>query len=197
MKHPHLAAALASTFLTLAACESSLSPPARPEPSTTPLDDAAAAEHYARALELDAAGRPAEAGAEVALALAAGAGRDAALLAARLAILGGDLDGAAEQLGRLLAADPRDVAARYNLGLVAHRRGKYNQARSEYLAALKLDPTHAAARYNLAVLTADAGAREEARHHTRKFVELAPNDPRTRTLLARVGLPEGAGAPAN
>jgi len=145
-------------------------------------------EHYQRALDLEAAGRLVEAAAEVDRALAAGAGRDARLLAAKLAILREDWDAATPHIERLLQENPRDADAQYNLGLVAQRRGGFNKARAAYLAALRADPSYAAARYNLAVLTWDAGARDEARHHAQKFLELAPGDPRIAELRRKVEL---------
>lgn len=165
-------------------------PPATIQPTTDPeavvVPDAQ--EHYARALELDAAGRPVEAGVAAEQALAAGGGRDAALLAAKLAIVRDDLSLAEQILRRLAAAEPSFASARYNLGLVAHRRGEFNGARTEYLAALRADPRHAAARYNLTLLTWGAGVKDEARHHALKFIELAPDDPRSAQLRTRLAL---------
>jgi len=164
-----------------------------PQVSAAPVTAAAAPvgpsaeEHYAKALALDAAGHPTEAAVAAEHAVAAGAGRDARLLAAKLAILRDDLVGADRLLRPLAAEEPELASARYNLGIVAHRRGEYNRARGEYLAALKADSRHAAARYNLAVLTWDAGITEEARYHVRKFLELVPGDPRGAQLQARVG----------
>lgn len=150
---------------------------------------------YRRALELEAAGRLVEAAAEVERAIAAGAGRDARLLATKLAILREDWDAAAPHLEHLLQENPRDADAQYNLGLVAQRRGSFNKARAAYLAALRADPSYAPARYNLAVLTWDAGARDEARHHAQKFLELAPGDPRAAELRRKVEL-DAVPAPA-
>lgn len=165
---------------------------AAPTTATAPPDATLAAKqeaerHTAAAVELEAAGRLVEARTEVELALAGGAGRDAQLLAAKLAILRDDLD-TASRLLEPLAADGTDALVLYNLGLIAQRRGTYNPARSRYLAALKADPNYAPARYNLALLTWDAGIKDEAHHHTLKFIELSPGDPRGPELAARVGL---------
>jgi len=159
-----------------------------PTPEATKEAEAAEAErHYQAALALESAGRLVEARGEVELALAGGAGRDAQLLAAKLAILRDDLDVAARLL-EPLAADGRDALVLYNLGLIAQRRGTYNVARSRYLAALKADASYAPARYNLALLTWDAGIKDEARHHAARFLELSPNDPRGAELRAKVEL---------
>ncbi len=172
-------------------------PEAAPAPVTAPTKTAEADTHYRAALELEAAGRLVEARSEVELALAGGAGRDAQLLAAKLAILRDDLD-VASKLLEPLAVDGTDALVLYNLGLIAQRRGVYNSARTRYLAALKADPTYAPARYNLALLTFDAGIKDEAQHHALKFIELSPGDPRSVELRARVGLdaaPPPAGPP--
>lgn len=171
---------------------------ATPTPVTPPPVEAKLAgedPHYLLALEFEAAGRFLEARNEVELAIAAGAGRDAKLLAAKLAILRDDLD-AAQRLLEPLAGDGKDALVLYNLGLIAQRRGEYNNARTRYIAALKADPNYAAIRYNLAVLTWDAGAREEAKHHAEKFLELSPDDPRGAELRKQVGLEATPTGPA-
>ncbi len=164
-----------------------------PEPAAPKPDDPEAHLHYVRALEYESSGRLVEARAEVDQALAAGAGRDAKVLAAKLAILRNDLDAAAGLLTPL-AADSSDVLVHYNLGLIAQQRNQYNAARSAYLAAVKADPSYAPARFNLAVLAWDAGVHEEAQHHARKFFELSPDDPRAAELRTRVNL-DASGAP--
>ena len=190
---------LPSLLALLLACDSQPSRPVAneadavpPQPQVAAVDAVmkamqAADQHTLAALELEAAGRMVEARAEVELALAGGAGRDAQLLAAKLAILRDDLDTAARLL-EPLAADGTDALVLYNLGLIAQRRGTYNLARSRYLAALKADPNYAPARYNIALLTFDAGIKDEAHHHATKFIELSPGDPRGPELAARVGL---------
>jgi tetratricopeptide (TPR) repeat protein len=138
---------------------------------------AEAEHHYALALDLEAAGRYDEARAEIELALADGGGnRDAKLLAAKLAILREDFDEASRLL-EPLSKDAGDALVLYNLGLVAQKRGRYNSARSRYLAALRADAAYNPARFNLAILTWEAGAKEEAVHHARKYIEAEPNSP--------------------
>lgn len=208
-----VASSILSRFLILAlgastlACDSA-QPQPQPQPAapvvaaTPPPTPAPAAElkpeddpHYLLALEFEAAGRFVEARNEVDLAIAAGAGRDARLLAAKLAILRDDLD-AAQRLLEPLASDGKDALVLYNLGLIAQRRGEYNNARTRYIAALKADPNYAATRYNLAVLTWDAGAKDEAKHHAAKFLELSPQDPRGDELRKQVGLEATPAGPA-
>lgn len=173
------------------ACDGSApaAPPDRPS-AEVPAAEAAvnpeAERQYKEALELEAAGRHEESRIAVEQAIASGAGRDAKLLAAKLAILRDDLDEATRLL-EPLAADGGDALVLYNLGLVAQKRGKYNNARSRYLAALKADPNYNPARFNLAVLTWEAGVKDEAQHHARKFIEAAPDDPHAAKLQAMLG----------
>ncbi len=162
-------------------------------PGTPDPDPAAAEKHYQSALALEAAGRYVEARAAVELAISGGSGRDAKLLAAKLAILRDDLDAARRLLEPL--ATESDALVLYNLGLIAQRTGQYNEARTRYLAALKADPNYAAIRYNLAVLTWDAGAKDEAQHHARLFLELSPDDLNAPVLRRKVEL-DGPPAPA-
>ncbi len=166
---------------------------ATPGPGVAAPASAEADKHYQTALELEAAGRHVESRAEVDLAIAGGAGRDAKLLAAKLAIMRDDLDAARRLLEPL--ATEKDALVLYNLGLIAQRTGQYNEARTRYLAALKADPNYAAIRYNLAVLTWDAGVKDEAQHHARKFLELSPGDPNGAELRRKVEL-DGAPTPA-
>ena len=87
----------------------------------------------------------------------------------------------------LLAANAQDADVVYDLALIADKRGKYNDARNGYLAALKINPTYKEARYNLAMLTWRRGVVEEAKNHARKYAEIAPGDPAAVTLLEMVG----------
>jgi tetratricopeptide (TPR) repeat protein len=142
--------------------------------------------HYALSLALDSEGRHGEAVEEAKRAVKLGAGRDAALLVGSQAILTGDLDAAVEALQPVVAADPDDADAQYDLALVADRRHDYNRARQGYLAALRGDPRHASARYNLTLLTLGQGALDEARHHAQRFAASFPDDPRGAYLVQRV-----------
>lgn len=142
--------------------------------------------YYALALALQGQGRLPEAMDAVQKALERGAGRDAELLHAALAIMSGDLERATMTLNALLAASPNDAEARYNLALVADKKNDFNRAREGYLAALKMDPTLGLARYNLALLTLRRGVIDEARHHMRKFAETFPGDPRIGDLERRI-----------
>jgi tetratricopeptide (TPR) repeat protein len=144
---------------------------------------------YALALGLSGLGKDAEAVVEAKRALELGAGRGAALLIAASALARGDLNEATQVLTPIVAADPNDADAQYDLALAADRGGDYNRARSGYLAALRADPSFANARYNLVILTFRRGVVEEAKHHARSFAEAFPRDPRGKDLARLVGLP--------
>lgn len=144
---------------------------------------------YVLALALQGQGRYDEANEQLALAIKAGAGRDAKLLAGAIALLKEDLDGAEKWLAPLGGAGSQDAVATYNLALVADKRNNYNAARQGYLATLRIDPCYSSARYNLAHLTWKAGIKEEALHHARKFAETAaPGDPMLEQLSAMMGV---------
>jgi tetratricopeptide (TPR) repeat protein len=197
MHHFSLAPLSLGVLLALAGCGDVPVTAPRSEfvPFDAPVEVSAptAEQHYAVARDLEAAGRPLEAAAELDRAIALGAGRDARLLAAKLAILRDDLEAAALLLTALTADDPADPTVRYNLGLIAQRRNEYNRARNEYLAALHADPRHLASRHNLALLAWEAGVKEEARHHARKLLALAPADPRAVKLRNRFDLDADTG----
>jgi len=142
---------------------------------------------YALGLALDRQGRYPDAAEEARRAIELGAGRDAQLFAGALAIAMNDLDAAERSLRPLVAADPGDAQARYDLALVADKRGDYNGAREGYIAALEADPSLADARYNLAVLTFRHGVVDEARHHVKKLAETSPKDPRLPELAKLTG----------
>ena len=201
---------VSSLFILVTASTLACDGPATPQKATPPqtstvpgpgtpssngaavADPAEAEKRYQSALALEAAGRYVEARAEVELAISGGAGSDAKLLAAKLAILRDDLDAARRLLEPL--ADSNNALVLYNLGLIAQRTGQYNEARTRYLAALKADPNYAAIRYNLAVLTWDAGVKDEALHHAQKFIEMSPGDPNIAELRRKLEL-DGPPAP--
>ncbi len=141
---------------------------------------------FTRATALERAGRYPEALAAADEAIAAGAGRDARLLAAALRISKNDLEAAGAALDGLAAAFPKDPEVRYDLALVADKGGSFNAAREGYLATLRLDPKHRSARYNLALLTLRAGAFDEAAHHAEAFARTFPGDPSGPQLIGMV-----------
>lgn len=60
-----------------------------------------------------------------------------------------DFDGAAAAFAKVLEKAPDNVSARYNLGVIAERKGDIQKAREHYEAAHKLDPKHMPTLLNL------------------------------------------------
>jgi Flp pilus assembly protein TadD len=150
----------------------------------------------ARADQAEARGDLPTALAHAEAAVAAGAGRDAVLTAAKLAIMLEQYDKAIAILQPWVLEDPADAIAHYDLGLAHQHRGDYNLARSGYLAALRADPSHAEARYNLGILCWHKGFTEEAAHHVAKFRQVHPDDPRNAELEAMITPAAAPNAPA-
>jgi tetratricopeptide (TPR) repeat protein len=117
------------------------------------------------------------------LAATNGRGSAANLLLGLIAFRANDLATAKREFEKMLAEDPNDVDALYNLALIAQQQDRYREAREGYLKVLGVAPTHLDARYNLAVLTQSIGATNEAQHHATKLEQAAgPNDERVTKL---------------
>ena len=74
----------------------------------------------------------------------------------------------------VLAADPENTLAHYNLGVLADRRGDGDQAESYYNKALSSDPDFIPALFNLAIRREAVGAPGEAEALYRKIIVLDP-----------------------
>lgn len=166
------------------------SPSATPTPTPTPGQVA-----VQRSMLFEEQGQLELAASAADEAIAAHGGRPARLQAAKIAILRERWDEAESYLRPLVEADPQDADGHYNLGLVAHRRGRYNDARAGYLAALRAREDYPDARFNLALLTWERDVKQEARHHVARFVERWPDDPRGAELTAMIGGTPQEGAP--
>lgn len=140
----------------------------------------------ALALALDAKGDAEGARAALGRSLARSATLDARLLETTLALRANDLPAARTAARAAEVLGPNDARAVYNVGLVAQRESRYNEAREAYLRALRLDPRNYSARYNLAVLTKDAGVVGEARHHLELLLRAYPGDRAGVQLLAQL-----------
>lgn len=199
-----LARSFVVVSLLVLACGGGTAEPAKVDPANRVVDEASAedatsveaSKALARSQALEKQGDLDGALAAAESAIEAGGGRDARLQAAKLAILRREFDKASNWLKPLVSHDPEDAAAQYNLALVHHQQGNYNQARNGYLAALRRSSRHADARYNLAVLTHERGILEEAKHHVAKFRASFPEDPRGPALERMVG-GKGAAGPAD
>jgi tetratricopeptide (TPR) repeat protein len=129
-----------------------------------------------------------EATREAHAAIEAGAGREAKLLAGRLALHDHDPDGAERFLRPLSQTDPLDAEVIYELAAVAEERGQLDAARRGYLDALRLDAKRPEARYRLTLLALKRDDRDEARRYAREFIQSWPSDRRAMELADAVGI---------
>ena len=86
----------------------------------------------------------------------------------------GDLDGAEQQLREAIAVEPKLVAARNALGVVALKRGDVATADREIRAAVAENPNVRLAHFNLALVAEQRGHPQEAIAEYRKEIELHP-----------------------
>jgi len=103
----------------------------------------------------------------------------------------GDLNGAAADLARALALDPRLASAHNALAAVQLRQGHEADAIASWKTAVTLNPRMYDALYNLGTVLAKAGRRDEARPYLERFIREAPRSRyeadirKIETLLAR------------
>jgi len=92
----------------------------------------------------------------------------------------------------LLAENPDDAGALFNLGMAESDLGKLDDATTHLKALLELDPSHAHGWVALGVAHQRAGATDKAIEALREGVRLAPEDPHARKnlggLLAKKGV---------
>jgi tetratricopeptide (TPR) repeat protein len=122
-------------------------------------------------------------------AIDGGRGDGATTLLGLIQYAAGDLAGARRAFSALLASEPEDLDALYDLALVAQKEGHYGESRKLYLAVLRANPKHQAARYNLGILAHSAGADAEARHHLEKLRAVDPKHPLVTDLEAALQAP--------
>ncbi len=92
---------------------------------------------------------------------------------------------ASEEFAAAVAANPRSIPARVNLGSALGQLGKAEEAIEHYRAAIELGPGNVSARFNLGVLLADEGRYEEAVTELRGAVQYGPKDAQAHYQLAR------------
>lgn len=95
----------------------------------------------------------------------------------------GKLDEAVAAYRQVLAANPRNVAAWYDLALAELQRGRRDDARSALERALEVDAAHAGSLAELGKLELLAGRHAQARRAFDDLLDLSPGD-----RTARVGL---------
>ena len=87
---------------------------------------------------------------------------------------------------RCVAVDPADLSSLHDLGVVAARRGKPDEAVERFAAVLARKPDHPDAWLNMALSLADGGRHAEAVDAARRAVALRPREPNTHTVLGHV-----------
>jgi len=108
-------------------------------------------------------------------------GERVALMRGRVAAQAGRYEDAAREFRKALAAQPRSVEARVNLGSVLALSGDRAGAAEQLRDALRLDPSNVTAHFNLGSLLPP----DEARPHLEAVVSARPDDAEARRLLAQ------------
>jgi tetratricopeptide (TPR) repeat protein len=85
----------------------------------------------------------------------------------------GDYAGATQYYNKVLASDPKNATALYDLGDVDQLQNLLSAAKTEYLAALAIDPNFLSAMYNLATLEGSTSP-NDARVLYEQIIKLSP-----------------------
>jgi tetratricopeptide (TPR) repeat protein len=88
----------------------------------------------------------------------------------------GDIAGATELYNEILAEDPTNKFAHYNLGLIAQTQGRPDDAERAYRQALQTDPTYGPALFNLAIIKYEAKQYEDAIDLYRQLLLVEPDN---------------------
>ncbi len=75
----------------------------------------------------------------------------------------------------VIAKNPQNYRAHYNLGSELRERGNYQKAIEQYLKVLKIKPDHAKAHNNLGFALSKQGNLKEAGHHYYMSLKIEPN----------------------
>ena len=92
---------------------------------------------------------------------------------------------AVDQFRKAVAANPKSVVARVNLGAALSQIGDLEGAAQQFEEALRIEPLRANAHYNLAVLLARQNKHDQAIDHLKSCLSVEPNDLSARSLLSR------------
>ena len=84
----------------------------------------------------------------------------------------GRTEDAEQAYSQVLAADPGNELANYNLGVIEHKKGNGDKAEAYYRKALSSDPNFIPALFNLAIRREEVGAPDEAEDLYRKIIGL-------------------------
>ena len=93
------------------------------------------------------------------------------------AFQGGNFDGAALILKRVLQVDSKSLPALQVLGLIKASQANYKEAIDFLARAARISPNDPSIQYNLAKALSDSGNDKDALIHHKKAVALAPNNP--------------------
>ena len=91
----------------------------------------------------------------------------------------------------VLAVQPYDTLARYNLGNALLQIGRFDQALKEFTTVVELEPGHVMANNNLGNLLLRRGRVDEALMRFRKVLDAEPNEPMAHYNLANALLQAG------
>lgn len=92
---------------------------------------------------------------------------------------------AVAQFRKAVAANPRSVTARINLGAALTQAGDASGASEQFQEALRIEPGKVNAHYNLAILLAAQNKPQEAINHLQSALKTDPDDVLVRYLLAQ------------
>ena len=84
------------------------------------------------------------------------------------------LDQAAQAYRKAVDAAPEWIEAHINLGTTLYQLGRMEEARAEFVIAVKLEPGNALAEFNLGCVLEQLGHANDAIHHLLRAIELAP-----------------------
>jgi len=122
---------------------------------------------------------------------AAAPANQAALAEAAQAIEAGRYDQAAVLLEKVVARDPADYRARFNLAFAYAELERGPEAIEQYLKVVELEPDLAVARLNLGILLVRQKKPAEAAPHLEAAAEKRPEDARVRVYLGDALLETG------
>jgi tetratricopeptide (TPR) repeat protein len=91
---------------------------------------------------------------------------------------------AVDEFRKAIAANPKSVVARVNLGAALSQIADLEGAAQQFEEALRIEPQRANAHYNLAVLLASQSKHDRAIDHLKSCLSVDPNDLSARFLLA-------------
>lgn len=86
-------------------------------------------------------------------------------------------DRALVQYDSYLRMKPNDADALVDRGICYYDMGRYAEARSSMMQALKIDPKHALGHFNLGIVSLREGNMKESNEWFRKTIALAPDSP--------------------